>query len=260
MEITKSIAVADSNRRWTKLFAEYIAEKEGYEIAGIAENGKDAIDLIRRTHANVLVLNMILPCIDGIGVLESLAELQDKPKIICMAAVQNDFMIKKAFSLGAAYFASSPMDIPLLIRRIDELCSQESQQSGTSTSVRFESSKEHNASLDEEITSVFLAIGIPAHIKGYPYLREAVKMSINDTTIVNKITKELYPGVAAKFGTSPSKVERAIRHAIDIAWKRGRIQNMNELFGIDIYKANDRPTNGEFIALVADRLRMRNIA
>lgn len=252
------IAVADSNRRWTKMFAEYVTEKDGFEVSGIAENGKEAVELVRRTRPNVLVLNMILPCVDGIGVLEELNRVQERPKYICMAAVQNDFMIKRAFSLGASYFASSPMEIPLLMRRIDEVCNNESAV--VPQAVTLDMGKGHAMSLEEEITSVFLAIGIPAHIKGYPYLREAVKMSINDTSVVNKITKELYPGVAEKFDTSPSKVERAIRHAIDIAWNRGRIQNMNELFGIDIYKANDRPTNGEFIALVADRLRMRNIA
>ena len=110
--------------------------------------------------------------------------------------------------------------------------------------------------MDEKITAILLAIGIPANIKGYPYLREAVTLAIENTDIVNKITKELYPQIARKFDTSASKVERAVRHAIDVAWNRGRIKNMNEIFGIEIYSANDRPTNGEFIALVADRISM----
>ncbi len=249
------IVLADSNQKWARLFAEYANEQQGIELVGSATNGQETIELVTRHKPDVVVLNMILPIVDGLGVLENISRMPEpRAKVICLASVQNEFMVKKAYALGAAYFASAPIDISLLTRRIKEVMSGISINNPV---VPFAVQSPQTSSLDEEITSIFLTIGIPAHIKGYPYLREAVKMSIENIGIVNRITKELYPGIAAKFDTTSSKVERAIRHAIDVAWNRGRIQNMNEVFGIDIYKANDRPTNGEFIALIADRLRMR---
>ncbi len=259
MEQKIRIIAADSNQKWIRLLAEYAAENDDIELCGTAANGQEALEIIAKLKPQVIVINMILPVIDGLGVMESIQKMTDyQPKIICISSVQNEFMIKRAFSLGAVYYASMPIDLTLLVRRIKEVAS------GTvfnpTPAQTYSVPVSQQTTLDEKITSIFLTIGIPAHIKGYPYLREAVKMSINDISIVNKITKELYPGIADKFQTTPSKVERAIRHAIDVAWNRGRIQNMNEVFGIDIYKANDRPTNGEFIALIADRLRMRNSA
>lgn len=258
MDKSIRIFVADNNQKWTRLIAEYAADHNDIELAGIASNGQEAIEMITRLRPEVVVINMILPIIDGLGVMENISKATEaKPKIICVSAVQNEFMVKHAFSLGAAYFASMPIDVTVLIKRIKEV--YEGAVVGNNIT-NFIGTSQQNSTLDEKITSIFLTIGIPAHIKGYPYLREAVKMSIDDISIVNKITKELYPGIARKFDTTSSKVERAIRHAIDVAWNRGRIQNMNDVFGIDIYKANDRPTNGEFIALVADRLRMRTSA
>ena len=252
------IMAADNNQKWTRLLADYAAQHDDIELVGVAANGHEALDMISRTKPEIIILNMILSGVDGLGVLEGISKMPDvKPKVICVSAVQNEFMVKHAFSLGAVYFASMPIDIDVMIRRIKEISLGNISNTATVTYTAPTSSQ---STLDEKITSIFLTIGIPAHIKGYPYLREAVKMSIDDISIVNKITKELYPGIAAKFNTTSSKVERAIRHAIDVAWNRGRIQNMNEVFGIDIYKANDRPTNGEFIALIADRLRMRNSA
>ena len=256
------ILVADNNMKWTKHIADYAAEHDEIELAGTASNGQEALDAIAKVKPDVVILNMILPVIDGLGVLEGISKMSDcKPRVICVSAVQNEFMVKHAFALGAVYFASMPIDVSLLVRRIKEVSAGMLTNGATVTyAVPQVTASAPATTLDEKITSIFLTIGIPAHIKGYPYLREAVKMSIEDISIVNKITKELYPGIAEKFGTTSSKVERAIRHAIDVAWNQGRIQNMNEVFGIDIYKANDRPTNGEFIALIADRLRMRNSA
>lgn len=256
------LLVADNNPKWTKHIADYAAEHDEIELSGVVSNGQEALDSITRLRPDVVILNMILPVIDGLGVLEGISKISDyKPRVICVSAVQNEFMVKHAFALGAVYFASMPIDVSLLIRRIKEVNAGVISNGATVTyAVPQTQTGTPSSTMDEKITSIFLTIGIPAHIKGYPYLREAVKMSIDDISIVNKITKELYPGIAEKFDTTSSKVERAIRHAIDVAWNRGRIQNMNEVFGIDIYKANDRPTNGEFIALIADRLRMRNSA
>ena len=116
------------------------------------------------------------------------------------------------------------------------------------------------ASVDERVTNLFLSIGIPAHIKGYGYLREAVKMVMENHDLINRITKELYPGIARRFSTTPSKVERAMRHAIEVAWSRGRLDSVNRIYGYKVFSAEDKPTNGEFIALIADKLSMRQTA
>ena len=163
-------------------------------------------------------------------------------------------MIQRALSLGAKYYMVKPFELDLLYKRLLDLFNMRS----VPTKVPVPAVK--SRSLDEKITSIFLSIGIPAHIKGYQYLREGIKITIRNPEIINTITKELYPGIAQHFGTTPSKVERAIRHAIEVAWSRGRIENLNEIFGYKIYNNNDKPTNGEFIALIADRLTIEQTA
>ena len=255
MDSKIKLLVADSNTRWTKSIQEYLTDNHEIEFIGAFNDGNSAWNAIVETKPNVIIVNMILPVIDGLGIIENINNnLPYKPGTICISSVQNEFMIKQAFSRGVAYFASLPIEIPILIQRVLDIGRGVSSKNINLNEKIIISSTP--ACVDEKITAILLAIGIPANIKGYPYLREAVTLAIEDTEIVNKITKELYPKIARKFDTSASKVERAVRHAIDVAWNRGRIKNMNEIFGIEIYSANDRPTNGEFIALVADRISM----
>ena len=172
--------------------------------------------------------------------------------LICLSAVGQEELIRKAVGLGARYYMIKPFDMEMLTRRVRELTSNKAIADVQQSPVAGERSK----NLEEKITDIFLLIGIPAHIKGYHFLREAIKMVVKNGEVINRITKELYPGIAKKFKTTPSKVERAIRHAIDVAWSRGKVENINQLFGYVVYDKNDKPTNGEFIALIADKLNM----
>ena len=191
---------------------------------------------------DLLLLDIVMPELDGFGVLASLEG--KKPTVIMMSQLATDGFVQKAMQYGASYFLAKPFDYNALVRVINNF---------TSSPPRAQQTKK-NKNLDEKIANLFISVGIPAHIKGYQFLREAIKMTIETPDIINSITKRLYPGIAEHYQTSPSKVERAIRHAIEVAWNRGKIENINNVFGIKIYSPNDKPTNGEFIALVADKL------
>ena len=195
-----------------------------------------------------------------LGVLERLQDMKiRRPHVIVLSAIGHENIIQEAMALGVEYYMVKPFDMDVLCKRIREIA-QEKQKTSSEKRLFQTPQKTATRSLDEEITSIFLTIGIPAHIKGYHFLREAVKMVIEDGELINSITKELYPGVARRFNTTASKVERAIRHAIEVAWTRGRIENINNIFGYNIYTKNDKPTNGEFIALVADKLHIERSA
>lgn len=191
---------------------------------------------------DLLLLDIVMPELDGFGVLASLEG--KKPTVIMMSPACHGRIVQKAMQYGASYFLAKPFDYNALVRVINNF---------TSSPPRAQQTKK-NKNLDEKIANLFISVGIPAHIKGYQFLREAIKMTIETPDIINSITKRLYPGIAEHYQTSPSKVERAIRHAIEVAWNRGKIENINNVFGIKIYSPNDKPTNGEFIALVADKL------
>jgi len=201
-------------------------------------------------------MDMIMPQLDGLGVLEHLstAGLQSFPSVICLSAVGQEDLIRRAIELGAKYYMVKPFDLGMMVKRIREVMRKVEPAKANVASA----GKSEN--LEERISNIFLTIGIPAHIKGYHFLREAIKMVVENSELINHITKELYPGIAKKFNTTPSKVERAIRHAIDVAWSRGKVENINKLFGYVVYSKNEKPTNGEFIALVADKLSMERSA
>ena len=226
--------------------------------------------MILELEPDVVVLDIIMPHLDGLGVLERLNEenLEIYPKIIVLSAVGQDKVTQRAIMLGADYYIVKPFDLGLLIRRIREL-TNDSDISYTSraSSMVVNNSKlsyskpsavNRNVSLEAEIANIIHGIGVPAHIKGYQYLREAIMMVVNNVDLLSGITKELYPGIAEKFSTTPSRVERAIRHAIEVAWSRGRIETINKYFGYTIHDEKGKPTNGEFIAMVADKLRMQS--
>lgn len=244
------VVVVDDNPHLLELMKEYIDMQNDMEVYGLARNGVQCIELINKGGFDVLILDMVMPRLDGLGVLEQVNRMENAPSVICLSAIGQEEVIKRAIELGAKYYMIKPFDMEMILKRIRELGGR---RDGKGVHVRF-SDKSKN--LEEKITNIFLTIGIPAHIKGYHFLREAIKMVVEDNDIINRITKELYPGIAKKYNTTPSKVERAIRHAIDVAWSRGRAENINELFGYKIYSKHDRPTNGEFIALVADKLCM----
>ena len=222
----------------------YTSDK--YEIVGSTTDGEELIKLINKENPDVVVMDIVLQKCDGFKVLESVNT--KKTNIVIQSSLSIDGFINKAISLGAKYYCIKPFDMQTLKERVLDLCETEKPNSNT-----FFNSK-IGSQIEEKITNIFITVGIPAHIKGYQFLREAIKLAIANPEIINSITKKLYPTIAEKYDTSASKVERAIRHAIEVAWNRGKIENINNLFGIKVYSSNEKPTNGEFIALVADKM------
>ena len=221
-------------------------------VAGSAKDGLEAIELIHKTHPDVVVLDLVLQNVDGFGVMEAVNTMDksERPEILVLSALSGDSVIARSMSLGAKYYMIKPFDEEVVVKRIKDMLSM----SKSSEYQAAPSASEMSRGVDEKIATLFLTIGIPAHIKGYQFLREAVKLVISSPDVINRITKELYPTIARRFDTTASKVERAIRHAIEVAWNRGRIEQVNRIFGHCVYTPNDKPTNGEFIALIADKL------
>lgn len=245
------ILLVDDDPQYLSLIRGYFSSQEQIRQVDIATDGRQALEKIRAMHYDAVVMDLIMPKLDGLGVLESMSVGGgEQPSVIIVSAIRNENMIRNACSLGAKYFMVKPVEPETLYKRLLDMLSA-APVSGTVAQLA-----QPPRTLDEKITSVFLVAGIPAHIKGYHYLREGIRMVYYSPVLINRITKELYPGIAKRFSTSPSKVERAIRHAIEVAWTRGKIENINQLFGYNIYSKNDKPTNGEFIALVADKLIM----
>lgn len=250
------VALVDDNHGIVDIYSQCIETQNDMEVVGVAYNGADGSKLILDLLPDVVILDMVMPKVDGLGVLEVInsANLEYIPSCICLSAVGQEDIIKKAIHLGAKYYMIKPFDLDMMLRRIREVAGQ-----GCGSPV-IGIGEEKRQNIDERITNIFLTIGIPAHIKGYHFLREAIKMVVEDNDIINRITKQLYPEIANTFKTTPSKVERAIRHAIDVSWSRGRMESINQIFGYTVYTSNDKPTNGEFIALIADKLLMEDIA
>lgn len=261
------ILLADDNREFTNLLAEYISEQEDMEVTGIAYNGEEVLQLIQegKSVPDVLILDIIMPHLDGLGVLERLREMNisPQPKVIMLTAFGQENITQRAVQLGASYYILKPFDMEVLASRVRQLFGTQTISSSGSTLIS--SSQKSNVvpigkskNLDASITSIIHEIGVPAHIKGYQYLREAITMVYNNIEILGAITKTLYPAIAEKFKTTPSRVERAIRHAIEVAWTRGNIDSISHLFGYTINISKSKPTNSEFIAMVADKLRIEH--
>ena len=242
-----NILIADDNVQFTETLKAELMQDPSFSVVAVAPDGKQAIRAFETLRPDVVVLDLVMPETDGFGFLQAIDK--GKAKIVVLSALSRDEFVEKAVSLGADYYMRKPCSYPQLLSRIAELAG------GESAHVRPKKTE-----MDEKISNIFITVGIPAHIKGYQFLREAIKMAVENPDIINSITKRLYPEVARKFDTSPSKVERAIRHAIEVAWNRGRIEALDEAFGKNVCSLDDKPTNGEFIALVADRLSMKESA
>ncbi len=262
-----SVLIADDNPDFSQTLAAYLENQEDMEVIGMAKDGTEAIDMIANTIPDVVLLDVIMPHLDGIGVLERINVIKGgkRPVCIMLSAVGQDKITQKAISLGAEYYVVKPFDIELLIKRIRELKNYKPSQNGNNFISREPklkyvdipgNSQNSEENLEAKVTNVIHEVGVPAHIKGYQYLREAIIMVVNDIDVINQITKSLYPKIASKFNTTPSRVERAIRHAIEVAWGRGQQEAVESIFGYTISASKGKPTNSEFIAMIADKLRL----
>ncbi|MCC2683231.1 MAG: spo0A [Paenibacillaceae bacterium] len=259
------VVLADDNREFTNLLSEFIDQQEDMTVSGVAYNGNEVLRLIEQgVTPDVLILDIIMPHLDGLGVLEKLREmnLPTMPKIIMLTAFGQENITQKAVQLGASYYILKPFDMEVLTNRIRQLVTNQSSISGGMVGA---SNPKRNIiplskvkNLDANITNIIHEIGVPAHIRGYQYLRDAITMVYNNIEILSAITKTLYPSVAEKYKTTPSRVERAIRHAIEVAWTRGNIDSISHLFGYTVNISKSKPTNSEFIAMVADKLRIEH--
>ena len=227
------ILIADDNADLTAELEKELAQDGDNQVVGVAHDGKSAIELFNALSPDVVVLDLVMPETDGFGFLQNIKK--GKAKIIVLSALSRDEFVTKAINLGADYYMRKPCSFRELRQRVAEL------KNGTAIPARPKKTE-----MDEKISNIFITVGIPAHIKGYQFLREAIKMAVENPDIINSIT-------------SPSKVERAIRHAIEVAWNRGKIENINTLFGVKVYGHNEKPTNGEFIALVADKMILESV-
>ncbi len=253
------IFIADNSEETTSNIVEYFENNDFCTITDTSKDGKEALEKLVKEPVDVLITDIVLSGIDGFVLIESLKEkLGNKmPKIIVTSSLSHEGFINKALSLGASYFMIKPYEMENLENRINDVLGL---KTSTQEKVLQKDYKTMRTKIvEEKISNVFITVGIPAHIKGYQFLREAIKMAIDTPDIINSITKRLYPSIAEKFETSASKVERAIRHAIEVAWNRGKIENINSLFGLKVYNQNEKPTNGEFIALVADKMLMEGL-
>ena len=261
-----SVIIADDNKEFCNILNDYLLNQRDIVVTGIAKDGVEALKLIQERKPDLVVLDIIMPHLDGLGVLERLngMNIDPMPRIIVLSAVGQDKITQRAITLGADYYVVKPFDMDVFTKRIRQMFNNTIYSDETKKSISIMDTTEIKINRNEptdlqaEITNIIHEIGVPAHIKGYMYLREAISMVVNDIELLSAVTKELYPSIAKKYNTTASRVERAIRHAIEVAWSRGQVDTINKLFGYTIHNDKGKPTNSEFIAMVADKLRLKN--
>lgn len=262
-----TVLIADDNTDFAMTLSNYLEKDEEMQVIGIAKDGNEAFEIIQGTHPDIVLLDVIMPHLDGLGVLEKVATstISKKPLTIMLSAVGQDKITQKAIELGAQYYVVKPFDIELLVKRMKEVKFYQPNQFknnfiGKEIKSPYidipQNEKKNEGNLEALVTNVIHEVGVPAHIKGYQYLREAIMMVVNDIEVINQITKQLYPQIAQRYHTTPSRVERAIRHAIEVAWGRGQTDTVESIFGYTVSATKGKPTNSEFIAMIADKLRL----
>lgn len=259
MEKKTKIIIADSGEEFRMLVSDLLEDDGGFELVGSVGDGQKAWEYVLNRKPDVVVADVVLSGIDGLRLLEKISELPEntRPKTIIVSAFISDHVLKMANELGADFFIQKPCDAESLLVRIKMIADGGKLPEGKAERVEIRMQKQPEKSLESVVTEIIHEIGIPAHIKGYQYLREAIILTINDMDIINAVTKVLYPDVAKKFGTTPSRVERAIRHAIEVAWDRGDVEVLQKFFGYTVSNIKGKPTNSEFIAMIADRLSLQ---
>lgn len=250
MEHAATVMIADGAEEFCVALTAALARSDGFRVVGTANDGEQALRMIQEKQPELLVLDLMLSKKDGIGVLKAAATLESRPATLATSAFITDYVSVSAASLGVRYLMLKPCDMDAIVERLEEIRGGES--------LRYpEKRKPDKASIESMVTNIIHEIGVPAHIKGYQYLREAIIIAVNDMDVINAITKVLYPQVAKTFQTTPSRVERAIRHAIEVAWDRGDLDTLQRFFGYTVSNTKGKPTNSEFIALIADKLQLQ---
>lgn len=255
------VAIADDNERMLRLLENIIESDGELDVIGTARDGEEAYQVIKTKEPDVVLLDIVMPKLDGLGVLDRVnndASIKKHPTFIIISAIGQEKITEDAFNRGADYYIMKPFDNDMVLNRIKHVRGSGGDKSAEIRKInayeKAEDLTERN--LETDVTEIIHEIGVPAHIKGYQYLRDAIIMSVNDMDMLNSITKVLYPTIAKKYQTTASRVERAIRHAIEVAWSRGKMDTIDEMFGYTIHNGKGKPTNSEFIALITDRIRL----
>lgn len=259
------LGIIDDNMDFCDILCDYFKSQKDMEVVFVANDGLQALEKIKTHTPDLLILDLIMPHLDGLGVLEALPDLglADFPRVIMVSAVGQDSIAMKASELGTDFYLVKPLNMGVLTKRIRQAVNDTAPDENTKEnkrltlrkSVVYKDSVRQN-DLEIDITNLIHEVGVPAHIKGYQYLRDAITLVVKDMDMLNAVTKELYPSIAKKNNTTPSRVERAIRHAIEVAWNRGKIETIDALFVYTVKNDKGKPTNSEFIAIIADKLRL----
>ena len=252
MEARIKVLIADSSEEFSCRLRETLKGNEAYEVVGIVNDGEQALEQVKRLQPDILVLDLMLAKRDGISVLKAMNNLDRKPLVLATSGFWTEYVGTTAANLGVRYLMLKPCDMTALVERLDEI--RMAEKNKKPTPIR---KIQPEANIETMVTNIIHEIGVPAHIKGYQYLREAIMIAVNDMDVINAITKVLYPQVAKTFQTTPSRVERAIRHAIEVAWDRGDLDTLQRFFGYTVSNTKGKPTNSEFIALIADKLQLQ---
>lgn len=255
-----TVLIADDNARMAGMLENVLKSDKDIDVVGRAEDGVQTVEMIHSKKPDVVLLDLVMPKLDGLGVMETIKNDRNcikSPSFIVITGIGQESVTESAFELGASYYMLKPFDYNLVISRIKQVRGEVISRSISETCTDGERKNvflERN--LESDVTNIIHEIGIPAHIKGYHYLRDAIMMSVNDMEMLNSITKQLYPTIAKRYKTTASRVERAIRHAIEVAWSRGKMDTIDELFGYTVSCGKGKPTNSEFVALITDKIRL----
>ena len=244
MELRKRIVIADASEEFRQMFADMIESETDLHLVGQTGDGEELLELIGRTNPDVVVMDLLLTGMDGLEVMDKMGE--KKPKLLVLSSFSNSTLTEEVSSRGGAYCMLKPCRMSTVLERVRQLATAQPE----------EEQEDPVRALERRVTAIIHEIGVPAHIKGYQYLREAIVLVVNDMDTINAVTKVLYPAVAKKFGTTASRVERAIRHAIEVAWDRGDLEILQKYFGYTVNGAKGKPTNSECIAMIADRISL----
>ena len=250
MDNRTTVLIADTSEEFCTSLSKALQSANAFQVLGTAADGEQAITMVNQRKPDILVLDLMLSKQDGLSVLKAISTMERRPVTLATSRFVTDYVASAAANLGVRYLMVKPCDMQTLVERLEEIRASSNAKQVTTR-------KAGSQSIESLVTGIIHEIGVPAHIKGYQYLREAIIIAVNDMDVINAITKVLYPQVAKTFQTTPSRVERAIRHAIEVAWDRGDLDTLQRFFGYTVSNTKGKPTNSEFIALIADKLQLQ---